>query len=99
MKMDDSRRHGERTDGEQFWREYADQFSEVSTTFTHAVEGSDSVALEWSSAARFHDGRPADYRGVTVLALDGDKITGLRTYYDTAVFTRIPASTAAGDTP
>jgi ketosteroid isomerase-like protein len=62
------------------------------------VESSDTVALEWSSAARFH-GSPADYRGVTVLALDDDKITGLRTYYDTAVFTRIPASAAAGDTP
>ena len=35
---------GERTDVEQFWREYRDQFTEISTTFTHAVHRPGLVA-------------------------------------------------------
>jgi hypothetical protein len=34
------------------------------------------------------------YRGVTVIVLDGDKITKLRTYYDSAQFAAVPAETA-----
>lgn len=87
---------GERTDVEQFWREYRDQFTEISTTFTHAVQGDDACVLEWDSAARLTNGRPVEYRGVTVIEFDGDAITRLRTYYDSAAFVPIAASAAAG---
>jgi ketosteroid isomerase-like protein len=82
---------GERTDVEQFWREYRDQFTAVSTRFTGVVQGEDSSALEWTSEGELSTGRPVSYRGATVIELDGDKITGLRTYYDSAVFTAVPA--------
>ena len=88
---------GERTDIEQFWREYRDQFTEISTTFVHAVEGADACVLEWGSEARLTNGRPVGYRGVTVVEFDGETITRLRTYYDSAAFVAIPASAAAGD--
>jgi ketosteroid isomerase-like protein len=84
---------GERCGVEQFWREYRDQFHEVRTTFFNAVEGGDQIALEWTSEATLTDGRPLEYQGVTVLDLDGDKITRLRTYYDSAAFTQVPART------
>jgi ketosteroid isomerase-like protein len=87
---------GERTDVERFWREYRDQFSEIATTFTHAVAGDDAGVLEWHSEARLINGRSVEYRGVTVLEFDGDAITGLRTYYDSAAFIAVPASAAAG---
>lgn len=87
---------GERTDVEAFWREYREQFSEISTTFTHAVVGDDACVLEWGSEATLINGRSVDYRGVTVLEFDGDAITRLRTYYDSAAFVAIPASAAAG---
>src|SRR5919107_2787535 len=64
---------------EQFWQEYRAQFDSISTTFYDAVEGDDRFALEWSSDARTADGRPLQYSGVTVIDLDGDKITKLST--------------------
>lgn len=79
---------GERGDPAAFWREYREQFDELSTTFSNAVEGPDQIALEWSSDATLADKGPISYRGVTVLDLDGAKIAGLRTYYDTAAFTQ-----------
>jgi ketosteroid isomerase-like protein len=79
---------------EQFWQEYHNQFESISTTFHNVVEGSDEFALEWTSDARLTDGRPIQYRGVTVIILDGDKISKLRTYYDSAQFAAIPADTA-----
>ena len=78
---------------ELFWQEYRDQFESISTTFYNVVEGSDEFALEWTSDAQLNDGRPLTYRGVTVIVLDGDKITKLRTYYDSAQFAAIPAET------
>lgn len=86
---------GDRTDVTAFWREYRDQFDHLSTTFFDAVEGTDQVALEWTSKATLTDGKPISYRGVTVLDLEGDKIIRLRTYYDSAAFVAIPARTGA----
>ena len=77
---------------EQFWQEYRAQFQSISTTFYDVVEGGDRVALEWTSDATLTDGRPLQYRGVTVLDLDGDTITKLSTYYDSAQFAAIPAN-------
>ena len=73
---------------EQFWQEYRAQFDSISTTFYDVVEGGDRVALEWTSDATLTDGRPLQYRGVTIIDLDDDdKINKLRTYYDSAQFT------------
>ncbi len=58
------------------------------------MEGGDRFALEWTSDATLSDGRPIQYRGVTVIDLDGDTITKLSTYYDSAQFAAIPANTA-----
>ena len=83
---------GERSgEVEAFWQEYRAQFQSISTTFYDVVEGGDRFALEWTSEATLVDGRPLQYRGVTVIDLDGEKITKLSTYYDSAQF----AATAA----
>jgi ketosteroid isomerase-like protein len=79
---------------EQFWHEYRGQFDSISTTFYDVVEGGDRAALEWSSDATLTDGRPITYRGVTVIDLDGDKVSKLRTYYDSAQFAATTATTA-----
>lgn len=86
---------GERADVTAFWQEYRGQFDSLSTTFFDAVEGSDQVSLEWTSSATLRNGRPVDYRGVTVLDLAGEKIAALRTYYDSAVFLAVPAAAEA----
>lgn len=85
---------GDRTDVTAFWTEYRDQFHELSTTFVNAVESPDQVALEWTTTATLTDDRPLHYRGVTVIDLDGEAIVALRTYYDTAAFTAVPAATS-----
>ena len=64
------------------------------TTFSDVVEGGDRAALEWTSEGSLVDGRPLTYRGVTVVDFDGDTITRLSTYYDSAQFTATPATTA-----
>ena len=79
---------------EKFWQEYRAQFQSISTRFYDVVEGGDRFALEWTSDATLADGRPIQYRGVTVIDLDGDKITKLSTYYDSAQFTATHAATA-----
>jgi ketosteroid isomerase-like protein len=73
---------GERTDVAEFWQEYRRSFEK----FVDAVEGDDQVALEWTTAATLPDGKPVEYRGVTVLDLAPDAVARLRTYYDSAVF-------------
>lgn len=78
-------RHG-RGGAREFWTEYRDAFSEITTTFTHATEGSVAVALEWTAQGTLAGGRAVDYAGATVIDLDGDWITGCRTYYDSAAF-------------
>jgi ketosteroid isomerase-like protein len=79
---------------EQFWTEYRDQFDSISTRFYDVVESGDRAALEWTSDATLSDGRPITYRGVTVIDLDGDKISRLRTYYDSAQFAATTARTS-----
>ena len=83
-------RHGE---VEQFWQEYHAQFESISTTFSDVVEGGDRAALEWTSEGSLVDGRPLSYRGVTVVDFDGEKISKLSTYYDSAQFAATPAAT------
>src|SRR5919112_1410185 len=80
---------------EQFWQEYRAQFDSISTTFYDVVEGGDRVALEWTSDATLTDGRPLQYRGITIIDLDDDnKISKLPTYSASAQF---PTSTAVAD--
>jgi ketosteroid isomerase-like protein len=82
----------------EFWDEYLRTFGEISTTVTHATEGSAGVALEWRSQGTMPDGRGVDYVGASVLDIDGGLVTGLRSYYDSAAFTTERAQVGnAGD--
>lgn len=64
--------------------EYLRQFDEVRTTFTQVTEGENHAALEWSTDAVRAGGHPVTYTGVTIIDLDGDRVTGFRTVYDSA---------------
>jgi ketosteroid isomerase-like protein len=73
-----------RTEAREFWREYLETFPEVSTQF-HAVSGGDDrAALEWQSSCRLPGGQPIQYTGCTVIEFEGDLVSKLRTYYDSA---------------
>ena len=62
-------------------------FRKIRSEFTHVIEGGGGAVLEWVSRGALADGRPVEYKGVTVLETDGGRIRRCRTYYDSAVFT------------
>ena len=64
--------------------EYLRQFDEVRTTFTQVTEGERHAALEWTTEAVRAGGHGVTYTGVTIIDLDGDKVGGFRTVYDSA---------------
>lgn len=79
--------HGERNgpDGiKALFDEYLRQFDEVRTTFTQVTEGENHAALEWTTDAKRAGGHDVTYTGVTIIDLDGDRVTGFRTVYDSA---------------
>lgn len=75
------------TDGaRQFWGEYLSAFESIRSEFGLVVEGDGGAFLEWTSTGALPTGKPVEYRGVSVLELDGDKVKKFRTYYDTTPF-------------
>src|SRR3712207_1295688 len=59
-------------DAKGFWEAYRRQFEEISTEFSHIVETPEHVSLEWQSKGRLATGLEIAYRGVSLLALDGE---------------------------
>lgn len=81
--------HG--NDATVFWQKYLEQFREIRSEFTRQTVGARSAALEWKSRGSLTDGRPVEYRGVSVIEFDNDRVTSFRTYYDSAAFVRAGA--------
>jgi ketosteroid isomerase-like protein len=78
---------GQTSDPEQFWRTYRDQFSEITTEFSHIAEADDLAVLEWTSRATLAAGRSIEYAGVSLLSFgNDDRVSRFATYYDTAAF-------------
>jgi ketosteroid isomerase-like protein len=69
-----------------FWQAYLAAFREIRSEFTHVLDADSGSVLEWVSRGTLPDGSPIEYRGVSVLEIDGDKVRKFRTYYDSAVF-------------
>jgi len=69
-----------------FWDEYRSVFATVSTEFTGSVDGEHGSAMEWISRGTLPDGTELTYRGVTVIEVAGEQVSGVRTYYDSAAF-------------
>ena len=77
-----------------FWQQYRDAFgTTVQSRFDRKLSCGDCAVLEWQTEGTLADGRPIDYRGVSILEVRGDAIVGFRTYYDSAAF--VPAAPAA----
>lgn len=90
-KVDGNHRSDGKGGARQFWEDYRAIFDDIEATFTHVVQGEDSVALEWTSQGSLRTGRSFSYRGVSVLEGDGSEIRNFRTYYDSAAFLTEPA--------
>ena len=94
VKLDDHQRATGRDGAERFWQDYRDVFGDLETTFTGSVVGENSAALEWTSTGTLRSGKPFRYRGVTVIEGDEEKVSGVRTYYDSAAFLQETGGTA-----
>ena len=70
----------------EFWRAYLSAFKQIRSEFTNVIEGEQGAVLEWISRGALPNGEPVEYRGVSVLETDGDRVRKFRTYYDSAVF-------------
>lgn len=65
----------------EFWSAYRDQFGEIASTFDNVIEGDGTAALEWSSKGTIN-GRPVEYRGVTVLEAGDGELRRTCAYFD-----------------
>ena len=78
-----------------FWRDHLALFRTIRTEFVHVIEGQTGSVLEWVSRGARVNGEPVEYKGVTVLEVEGDRIRRCRTYYDSAVLMSGGAATDA----
>ena len=86
VKVDEHHQARGQDGARQFWTDYRDVFGDISTTFTHTITGDRSAALEWVSEGTLRDGKPFSYRGVTVIEGGEERLSSIRTYYDSAAF-------------
>ncbi|MDP5185032.1 nuclear transport factor 2 family protein [Blastococcus sp. BMG 814] len=86
VKLDERHETSGKDGAKVFWEDYRDVFGDLETTFTHSVIGETSAALEWTSTGTLRSGKPFTYRGITVIEGDEDRLSGVRTYYDSAAF-------------
>ncbi len=71
------------TDGaRKFWQNYRDTFGEIESTFHNKIISDDTAALEWPSKGSSNNGNEIDYDGVSILEMDGDKITRFFAYFN-----------------
>ena len=67
----------------EFWgAKYRDTFGEVRSTFGSVFATQTHAALEWSTEGTSANGAGVAYDGVSVLEIDGEKITRFRAYFD-----------------
>ncbi len=66
----------------EFWQSYRDNFGEVKSTFRNQITTDDRAALEWNTTGTSAEGHSFQYDGVSVLEIDGDKITRFRAFFD-----------------
>lgn len=70
-----------------FWTNYLSAFATIRSTFHHTTETDKTAVLEWiSEGTMATTGQPFNYRGVSVVEHDGEKVHRFRSYYDSAVF-------------
>jgi ketosteroid isomerase-like protein len=86
VKLDERHETSGKDGAKVFWEDYRNVFGDLETTFTHSVVGESSAALEWTSTGTLRSGKPFTYRGVTVIEGDEERLSGVRTYYDSAAF-------------
>lgn len=66
----------------EFWTKYRDNFGEVNSEFSNKIYGENTAALEWTTTGTGADGGEINYEGVSILEIEGDKITRFFAYFN-----------------
>ena len=65
----------------EFWTEYRKTFGEMKSTFRNVFATEEGAALEWTTEGT-SDGEDVSYDGVSILEIEGDKVSRFRAYFD-----------------
>ena len=71
----------------EFWTEYRKTFGEMKSTFRNVFASEDGAALEWTTEGT-SNGDAVSYDGVSILEIEGDKVSRFMAYFDTRRLTR-----------
>ena len=93
----DGRTHHGADGATKFWTEYLSGFQKIHSDFSHVSDGDSVAILEWTSRGTLKTGTPIEYRGCSLLEIDGGKVGRFRTYYDSAAFLPDGAKTKGKD--
>jgi ketosteroid isomerase-like protein len=66
----------------EFWANYRDSFDEVRSTFKNEIITDKTSALEWTTTGTAGNGNDFEYDGVSILEIEGDRITRFHAYFD-----------------
>ncbi len=72
----------QKTDARKFWQAYRDNFGEVESTFRNEIITENRAALEWKTTGTSSEGNEFEYEGVSILEIDGERITRFFAYFD-----------------
>jgi SnoaL-like domain len=82
---------------EEFWRIYRETFDEMKSTFRNQLVMDGKGALEWQTMGSSKNGHRIRYEGVSMLEIEGDKITRFFAYFDPRNLGRQIEDTDVGD--
>lgn len=71
-----------------FWTEYRGSFDTAKSQFRNVIASDTSAALEWTTEGTSFNGSPLSYSGVTILEIEGDKVTRSSAYFDPSALGR-----------
>ena len=71
----------------EFWTEYRKTFGEMKSTFRNVFATGEGAALEWTTQGT-SNGDAVSYDGVSILEIEGDKVSRFMAYFDTRRLTR-----------
>ena len=66
----------------EFWTEYRKTFGETKSTFRNVFAAEEGAALEWTTEGT-SNGDTVTYDGVSILEIEGDKVSRFMAYFDT----------------
>ena len=71
-----------------FWTEYRGSFETAKSKFSSVIASEGHAALEWTTEGTSFNGSPLSYSGVTILEIDGGKVTRSSAYFDPSALGR-----------